>query len=295
MPVLKKKESYDRKYFHSCTISPKMKGSGLSLYKNRFRSASLTAEAALAFPVFFFTVYMLWQLFLFLLFQMQVCHAITDTAMKYAHLGYPERKAEEQEVDISWLYQPLLWNALPENERAENMWVLCIPEEDGTIRVNVGYNFVCESVFYSGFSFPVQQKFRFYPYLGETDADLFASDSESGSGGSAEEEKDIVYMTEFGTVYHESRACSYLNVIVRSVGASQVDGERNSSGSKYTLCERCDNREATATVYISSGGSKYHLVASCPALKRTVMEKTREEVAGVPACHKCGNKKNEEE
>lgn len=292
MPVLKDKEKVmNVKRYLLCGVSPKMKAILPAQGKNRYRSASLTAEAALAFPVFFFTVYMLWQLFLLLMFQMQVCHTMTDTAMKYAHLGYPERKAEEQNVDISWLYQPLLWNALPESDQTENMWVLCIPRGDGTIQIDVGYQFVCKSVFYADFSFPVRQKFQFYPYLGETDEDKFASSAGSGES----EEKDIVYMTEYGTVYHESRACSYLNVVVRSVTAAQVDQERNSSGRKYTLCERCDDREVTGIVYISAGGTKYHLVASCPALKRTVLEKTREEVEGVPACHKCGNQKKDEE
>lgn len=268
-----------------CTISPKTKGCYSVTEKNRYRSASLTAEAALTFPVFFFAIYMLWQLFLLLLFQMSVCHEMSTAAMKYAHLGYPERKAQEQNVDISWLYQPLLWNALPESDRVEALWVLCLPEEDGTIRVNVSYRFVCEAVFFTKLTIPVQQNFRFYPYLGKTDEDLFVE----------EESKDIVYMTEYGTVYHESRACSYLNVIVRSVAASQVEQERNSFGRSYTLCERCDNRTATETVYLSDGGTKYHLVASCPALKRTVTEKSREEVEGVPACHKCGKTEEKEE
>lgn len=296
MPVLKGK--YENIYIirrFMCVISPKMKVFPPAQRKNRYRSASLTAEAALAFPVFFFTVYMLWQLFLLLLFQMQVCQVITETAIQYAHLGYPERKAQEKDVDISWLYQPLLWNALPENDRVENMRVLCIPQEDGIIQVDVGYQFACESVFYTKFSFPVRQKFQFYPYLGETDEDLFASASGSESNSGTSEETDIVYMTEYGKVYHESRACSYLNVVVRSVAASAVEEERNSSGRKYKPCERCDDREATGTVYISAGGEKYHLAASCPALKRTVTEKSREEVEGVPACHKCGNHKGEKE
>ena len=50
------------------------------------------------------------------------------------------------------------------------------------------------------------------------------------------------------------------------------------------------NKE-TIYIYISDGGIRYHLTAGCPALKRTIMEKTRDEVTGVPACHKCGNRK----
>ena len=290
MPVLTKKFQQIQRcfmipsFFHIFnigTISPKTTQHSLRTAKNRYRSASLTAEAALVFPVFFFTVYLLWQLFLLVLFQMDVCHEITETAMKYAHLGYPERKAEEKDVDISWLYQPLMWNALPESDRVEQLWVLCVPEDNGTICVKVSYRFACEAVFFTKFTIPVQQNFRFYPYIGETDEDLFAA--EDG------EEKDIVYMTEYGTVYHESRACSYLNVVVRSVAAKEIGDERNSAGRKYSLCERCDNRPVTETVYVSAGGTKYHLVAACPALKRTVTEKDRDEVKEIPACHKCGN------
>ena len=286
MPVLKKVKNDDRKLvcetntIFSCAISPKTKNIVIQKAKNRYRSASLTTEAALVFPVFFFCMYMLWQLFLFLLFQMQVGYSMTDTAMRYAHLGYPERKAKEENVDISWLYQPILWNALPESERAENIWVLCIPKEEGELEITVGYHFVCESMFFAKVSFPVQQSFRFYPYIGKCDEDMFVT----------EQEKDIVYVTEKGTVYHESKACSYLNIEVRSVATSQVDKERNSSGKKYSLCERCDDREQRDVVYLSEGGSKYHLVASCPALKRTVTEKVRAEVNGMRACHKCGMK-----
>lgn len=295
MPVLKEKSYTDcsslvKKFnwlikYVSLAVSPKTKGCAAVKNKNRYRSASLTVEASLAFPVFFFGIYMVWQLFLLLLFQMSVCREMTDTAMKYAHLGYSERKAQEREIDISWLYQPLFWNALPESDRAENMWVLCLPEEDGSIEVRVTYRFVCEAVLFSKATIPVQQTFRFQPYIGETDPDRFASE---------EEAPDVVYVTEYGTVYHESRACGYLNVVVRSVEADAIGEKRNSFGRKYTLCERCDNQEASEVVYYSDGGIKFHLIAGCPALKRTVYSQPREEV-DLPACHKCGNRKEEQE
>jgi len=290
VPVLKKGVQFLKQRIINNSfsdVSPKTEKCSVHNNRNRYRSASLTTEAALAFPLFFFTVYLLWQLFLLVLFQMEVCHEMTATAIRYAHLGYPQRKAEEQTVDISWLYQPLLWNALPESERVEHLWVLCSAQEDGTIQAEVHYQFACEAVFFTEFTIPVQQTFRFYPYLGRTDADRFAAEDAT--------KKDIVYMTEYGTVYHESRACTYLNVVVRAVAAADVEAERNSFGRKYTLCERCDDRQATGTVYLSDGGTKYHLVAACPALKRTVMEKERSEVEGIPACHKCGKTEDKEE
>lgn len=271
------------------TISPKKKGCLRLFSKNRYRSASLTAEAALVFPVFFFGIYVLWQLFVLLLFQMEVCHALTTAAMQNAYLGYTQRRAEEEKnVDISWLYQPILWNALPESERVEDLWVLCLPEENGSIQVKAGYRFSCEAVFFSKLVLPVRQSFRFYPYAGITDPDKFTAEE-------TEQKEDVVYVTEYGTVYHESRACGYLTVVVRPAAMSELGQLRNSSGRKYTLCERCEKNPATETIYISDGGTKYHRTAGCSALKRTIMEKTREEAAGLKACHKCAKKQDQEE
>lgn len=294
MPVLKKNKTSGRyqvaflqPLFLSClTVSPQNKSAPQAGDKNRYRSASLTAEAALVFPVLFFAVYMFWQCFLLILFQMSVCHEVSAAAMKYAHLGYSERKAEET-VDMSWLYLPLLWNAVPENDRVEQMLVLCMPEEDGSIRVDISYHFICEAVFFARMELPVQQTLRFYPYLGETNPDLFSEIL-------PEQTADIVYMTEHGTVYHESRACVYLNVVVRKVEAEGVEQERNSSGRRYTECSRCREEEEGNWVYVSAGGNRYHWKLDCPSIKRTVLEKSREDVEGVPACHKCGGREDTE-
>ena len=288
VPVLKKKSigQYivcfcNPLIYLNLTISPQNKLVFLTRYKNRYRSASLTAEAALVFPVFFFAVYMFWQCFLLLLFQLDVCQEISAASMRYAHLGYPERKAAVENVDLSWLYQPLLWNAVPENEQVEGMQVWCIPQEDGSIQVEVNYQFVCEAVFFAKMKLPVKQTFRFYPYMGEYDASLFCVEE-------AEKPKDMVYMTEYGTVYHTSRACVYLTVTVRKAEFNQIERERNSAGQNYEECSKCKKADRTNWVYISSGGDKYHWNLNCSSMKRTVLEKSREEVAGIPACHKCG-------
>ena len=263
------------------TISPGNIDDYRTQRRNRHRSASLTAEAALVFPVFFFVVFLLWQLFLLLLFQLQVCNSVTNTVMTYSHLGYAARQAEQENVDISWIFQPLLWNSIPENKRAENLFVRC-KEENGAVKTEVYYDFLCDAPCLPRLSLPVTQGFLFYPYLGETDTDRFEE----------EETKDVVYRTLNGTVYHESKACGYLTVTVRQVQATEVDGLRNSFGEKYTPCLRCDHMEQTGTVYISSGGDRYHRSASCVTLKRNVIEIKREEIGELPACHKCGKQED---
>lgn len=262
-------------------ISPGKDSASIMQRKNGHRSASLTTEAALVFPLFFFAVALFWQLFLLALYELQVSNVITETAIKYSYLGYAERQSEHENVDISWIYQPLLWNSIPENKRVKETFVWCT-EEEGAVEVRVRYHFLCDAPWMPDIPLEVEQSFRFYPYLGESDPDRFA----------AEEKEDVVYRTENGTVYHESKACGYLKVTVRPVSVSEVESMRNTAGEKYTQCLRCDHMELTGQVYVSAGGDRYHRSASCVALKRNVIEVNREEAGNLPACHKCGKQEN---
>lgn len=266
-------------------LSPRKETALTMCKKNRHRSASLTTEAALVFPFFFFIIALFWQLFLLALFELQVGNVITKTAMEYSYLGYANRQQQRESTDISWIYQPLLWNEIPENKRVSDVFVSC-EEEDGFVAVKVSYDFLCDAPWVPDFVLPVVQCFRFYPYMGETDPDRFLSE------GERKEKEDVVYRTEHGTVYHESKACSYLKVTVRPVTLLAVKTLRNSSGEIYTPCERCDHLELGENVYISAGGNRYHRSASCAALKRNVMELKRTEIGELKACHKCGKQEN---
>ncbi len=270
--------------FFKCSISP---GKNLCIGKNRHRRASFTVEAALVFPVFFFSVFMMWQLFLLLLYQMQVGNSVREQVIKYSFLGYTEVQEDGGSPDVSWIYQPVLWNALPENDRVTQDSVLCFTKEDGWIEVRIGYKFLMESPLFPEIPIRIVQRFLFYPYIGENDPDKFAEED-------TDTEKDIVYVTEYGTVYHESKACGYLTVTVKAVEFSAVEEARNNSGRKYKECERCDHLELKQVVYISDGGTKYHRSAKCSSLKRTIREIGREETGTLPACHKCGEKGEED-
>lgn len=283
MPVLVCQTGVNSK--KKCTISPKKNIPQQRQNKSRYWSASLTVEAALIVPMFFFVVFLLWQIFLLLMFQLKVCEQVTETILDYSHLGYVERKEEQQEVDISWIYETLLWTTIPEHENAVGRWVNCQTEEDGTILVKISYHFLCEAVFFPTISLPVTQTFRFYPYLGEQDKDLLKEEVEA--------EEDIVYMTEHGTVYHVSKACVYLNVMLKSIPVSSLTEERNSYGQLYTECSKCIDEIRTEQVYISLGGNKYHWSLQCSAVKRTVIEKAKEDVDGIQVCHKCGKHNKE--
>lgn len=248
--------------------------------RNRLRSASLTAEAALVFPVFLFFFCLLWQYFLLLLLQLSVCYDVASIVFESAGLGYIERKAAGESAEqLSFAYLPLFQLALEEKERAENQKVFCAVKEEGEICVQVYYDFLCETPLLPAIKIRVKQSFCFYPYLGSYDSDCFSE---------TEEKKDIVYVTKSGSVYHESAACTYLNFAVRSAEAKNIEKERNSSGRKYTECERCRGEPHTEVVYMTNSGLRYHWQLQCPAISRNVYERERSEVEGMRACSRCG-------
>ena len=285
MPVLVYQAELNSQKKYKYTISPKK---NISLYqwnKNRDWSASLTVEAALIVPMFFFLMFWLWQIFLLLLFQLKVCEQVTNTVLQYSHLGYVEQQIEQQGIDIAWIYESLFWSNIPNYDNVEGEWIHCKTEEDGHILLEVSYEFLCETVFFPTISIPIIQNFRFYPYLGEQEK---VAEQEK-----IKENEEIVYMTEYGTVYHISKTCVYLNVMLKRIFVSEIEEMRNNAGQRYTECSKCNTQQKTAQVYISLGGSKYHWSLQCPTVKRTIIEKKKEETNGIPVCHKCG-KQNEE-
>lgn len=267
------------------TISPKKNNFLYRHNKSRHWSASLTVEAALIVPMFFFIIFLLWQIFLLLMFQLKVGEQVTETIVEYSHLGYVEQKAKQKDVDISWIYETLLWTNFPEHKNVTGRWVNCKTKEDGQVLVEITYHFLCETVFFPLFSVPVIQTFQFYPYFGEQDEDILEEVVDT--------KKEMVYMTEYGRVYHMSKACAYLNVRLESILFSDVTATRNSFGQAYTECSKCAEEEKQEQVYISTGGNKYHWSLQCSAIKRTILEKTKEEVAGMSICHKCGKRDEE--
>lgn len=261
-------------------ISPFKKNSYLKQNKNRDRRASLTAEASIVLPLFFYTFYSLWQCFLLLLTQLSVGYGVAEVTLTSASLGYLERRVEEAE-DLAWLYEPLIWNAFAGENYLEELFVSFEEEEDGKIKGTVSYVFSCQVPLIRDIQIPVSQSFCFMPYIGEYAKDRFSS----------EKEEDIVYVTATGSVFHESKSCGYLSVEVIAVSKDAIREKRNSYGSKYNECSKCKGEDGEL-FYISAGGTKYHRTVECSSLKRVVEEKKREEVS-LPACSRCGEQREE--
>ena len=263
------------------SISPKRYLRFIRMGKNRQQKASLTVEATFAAPLLLFLCYLLWQLFLLLLFELSVGRSVLVCMEQYGTYGYLERKMFGEEVgSLGGILYPFLLSGLPESEHVKTCEVRIGSEPDGAVSVEISYEFLCLSPLLLKHRIPVCQVFRFFPYLGIYDKDLQETDGEMA--------EDIVYLTEHGTVYHESKICTYLRPDVRKVLLTGISRERNASGGRYTECLRCRQTDAGEIVYITTYGDSYHTRLTCTAICRTIITKPRSEVSDRKACSKCG-------
>lgn len=108
----------------------------------------------------------------------------------------------------------------------------------------------------------------------------------AGANGEATEE--VVYVTDYGLVYHKSMNCTYLELSIQAVRASEVETLRSESGAKYHPCELCGNDVVNGDrVYITDYGTRYHTSLECSKVKRNIYAVPLDEVYGLGGCSKC--------
>ena len=121
---------------------------------------------------------------------------------------------------------------------------------------------------------------------------------ETGDGIEKKEEnfaeevaKQMVWVTENGSVYHTDSSCSHINLSIQVSSPGALAWKRNQDGEKYKECEQCvGNGAAGAEVYYTKYGNRYHNSLSCKGLKRKVKLVALEQTDGLPQCSKCAKK-----
>ena len=252
--------------------------------------ASLTVEASMVFTLFFFTVYLFWQCFLLIFFELSVADGVGKASRAMANIGYAERRlAGEDAEDLAVLYLPELLLKVESPDYVTWKVILCTSDDGGAVNILVRYNFLCIAPLFPEFSLPVHQAFKVYPYIGVYDEDKLEQSKEDGQEENDEDDDgNVVYITRTGRVYHESKTCTYLKTSVSAVAAEQVAYERNSSGGKYYECSACKDCTHTGLVYITEYGDRFHYSVKCSKIHRDIIEIRRSEIGDRPACSKCG-------
>lgn len=107
-------------------------------------------------------------------------------------------------------------------------------------------------------------------------------------GKDRSEEEILVYITEYGSVYHRKRSCTHLSFSIEVVSATGISKKKNNLGEKYLPCEYCGNSFYSSALYVTANGKKYHTTMNCRGLKRTIKAVLLDEVKDRPSCKKCG-------
>lgn len=153
-------------------------------------------------------------------------------------------------------------------------------ETDGILDIVVHYDYVIPWLPQSFGKLRLAQRIKSHVWIGK-------SLVENGGKGS-EESGETVYITPTGTVYHNSKSCSYLELSIHTANTGVISSQRNANGSRYERCSSCTSAGYSGTVYITNYGTNWHSSLSCSGLKRTVTEVNINEISGMRECSKCG-------
>lgn len=249
------------------------------------RKASLTVEAAAVMP--FFACFLVFIMFFFRVLQVQsqVAQALqysgrklaaeccstsdsgTGTVGTMAKLQiYFRRELSEQNCPFKYIRHGSLGVSLAQSELSgeyvdiKAVYQLQLPV---SLLGNIHYQIVQES-----------KSRKWTGYKPEQD--------------NADQDNGWLYYTPYGTVYHASRSCAYLDLSIQGLPYRQVSQNRNSSGGRYYPCEACGGNARGGMVYITTYGDRYHSSLTCSSLKRTVYMIRRSEAKGKGMCSKCG-------
>lgn len=100
-------------------------------------------------------------------------------------------------------------------------------------------------------------------------------------------ENTMVYVTEYGIVYHADMDCSYLELSLKTVDEADIANLRNQSGAVYKECSSCRSDRVGSKVYITDYGDKYHHSLGCKGIKRNIYAISLSDVHGLGGCSKC--------
>jgi len=245
---------------------------------------SITVEATVIIPLFagFFSFLLFF--FQIMSVQLVIQSTLEETARGLAVLAVNELEKTEEELDYLLLAKGLLSLKLSEEEEIlqlvrggiSGVSLLMSEFEQDEILLRADYGMRFPIGFFGIRDFWISQNAYCRKWTGWNGIK------------EKDEQMELVYITEYGEVYHVKRSCPYLALTIREVLWNRLDKEKNKNGESYLACELCcDENNFRRIVYVTDYGDKYHNKMTCSGLKRTIYQKRFSEVGGMPACGKC--------
>lgn len=270
------------------------------------KTASLTIEAAMVFPIFLFMIMFVISIIIFIGIQMKVQLAMYNTAMLMSKYEYAyEIAMMETDVNLKELEEAsvvtqiigqgmeiatvkgiftaqLSYNNIEKSCIKGGIWGFHfyksdILNDDNVIDFVVNYELKSPFDIFGIGTIPVEQRARVRCFSGD---ESYLNDKD--------DEKEYVYVTPTGRVYHTHKDCSYIKLSIKKTDYSLVGNLRNESGAKYYRCESCIKKlEPNEVLYITDYGTRYHKNKNCSKIKRGYTKMPLSEVHDRKKCSKC--------
>lgn len=239
--------------------------------------ASITIEAAMAVPIFFFAMLCLIYLLEIMAVQTSVRSGLQYAAKSVMSDSYPLAVIRPGDIE-AYVVDEIGVERLERSIIAGGSSGIDCSGSKMSVRTGIGN---LEAVYTIKLPVPMfrvegmkcKESLRIKAWVGY-EKEFFGSEKE-----------DTVYITDTGIVYHRDYHCTYLELSIQMVTREAVESLRNESGGKYHPCILCGGNGNP--VYITDTGNRYHGSLSCSGLKRTVYAVPLSEAAGKGACVRC--------
>lgn len=251
---------------------------------------SLTVESALVLPLFFLAIAALIGIMDLYGISARIQTSLCESAEELGMYAYCRKEDEESPVGIvdkavCTAYGTQKMRTALKEERmsgivggANGIVLKDSVYEDGMIRL--------KAVFL--YKSPVAL-FQVLPVKIQICGQARAWSGYAGNHYGEDKTEELVYITDWESVYHTSETCSHLDLSVHRVSAGNIENRKNEYGESYKPCDKCvDEDRKTAFVYITDMGNHYHESGSCGGLTRHVRAVKISEVQNLQPCSRCG-------
>lgn len=253
--------------------------------------ASLTVEAAMAFPIFIFAFFLMIHSLKIVELQSKIQYALDVTSSEMAAYAMTKEGTEDSSVvkyvsDIvysrpgaSVLFLKNLKSCAADVDIVSGEWLgfyftnSQIMKEDSIIYLEVNYKIKLPNLLGIKIEIPCVQNTYTRGFTGRRLKE--------------QEEERIVYITTGQTVYHTNRSCTHLVLSIQQISEKVFLNKKKGYLKKYAKCLLCKNKESNGYIYITTQGEKYHYSLQCKSLKRTIKKILLKEVGSRTLCKRC--------
>ena len=232
-----------------------------SIYKSKYtgrasastrKKGSITVEAAMAVPIFFFATLALVLLLELLSVQTAVRSGLQEAGKKLA----------VQAVEVPAVIPSNLERDVVNSIGAERLERSIVEGGSSGINCNQSYLSPFTGIGEIQASYQVRIPVPGFAIAPISYKETMRIKAWTGyeAGGFGEEDDQIVYVTDTGVVYHKNPHCTHLDLSIHAAASSELNSLRNESGGKYHACEKCVHGSSKGSnVYITDQGDRYHI------------------------------------